>query len=501
MKQLHIHLYADSRAEFHNHAAYCVGTGRMGLALHQEYLEELTRAQELAHFAHIRGHGLFCDDMAIYQPYTDAQGVTHEHYCFTYLDRVMDSYLKLGLRPFLELGFMPAKMASGTQTIFYWAGNVTPPADMGKWTAMVKATLAHLRDRYGEKEVSSWPCEVWNEPNLVNFWENADKQKYLELYAATAKAVKEVLPDMRVGGPAICGGAGSQEWVDDFLRFCRDNRLPLDFVTRHAYMGQQTVKAGRYTYHDMCAVEDTLREMRRTREIIDSYPEYRGMEMHITEFNTSYNPLCPIHDTNLNAAYIAGLLACLGDVAASYSYWTFGDVFEESGVPPRPFHGGFGMIANGLIEKPTMWTFAFFSALTGECVYRDEHAVVTRNADGSYDAVLFNLCRGGGAPFEAEITLPEEGAYTLLTRTVDEACCNPLRVWHKMGEPASLSGDQLDFLRMAAKPRCDARMLAAGEPAKITLGCNAVVHARLAPCRPQTEYGYDYEWYRRPAVK
>ncbi|MBE5799120.1 MAG: xylan 1,4-beta-xylosidase [Clostridiales bacterium] len=495
MKQLRIALSADSRADFTNNAAFCVGTGRMGLALHQAYQEQLALAKELAGFQYIRGHGLFCDDMAIYQPYTDARGVSHEAYNFTYLDRVMDSYLKLGIRPFLELGFMPEKMASGTQTIFYWKGNVTPPSDMDKWTAMVKATLAHLRDRYGYDEVCRWPCEVWNEPNLVNFWENADKAKYLELYAATAKAVKEVLPDMRVGGPAICGGEGSQQWVDDFLRFCRDNQLPLDFVTRHAYMGQQTTKTGRYTYHAMCAVEDTYQEMKRTREIIDSYPEYRGMEMHITEFNTSYNPLCPIHDTNLNAAYIAGLLACLGDVAASYSYWTFGDVFEESGVPTRPFHGGFGMIAGGLIVKPTMWTFAFFNCLKGTPVYRDEHAVIACNADGSYEGVLWNLCREDKRDLCVSMEMPDGGAHTLLTRIVDEDCCNPLKVWHDMGEPASLSREELEFLRVAAQPVCQSRLLKEGEPVQMTLGRNAVMHFKLRPYRPAHEYGYDYEWY------
>lgn len=497
MKKISIALGENSRAEFHNNAAYCVGTGRMGLALHKEYLDQLEMAQNLAGFAHIRGHGLFCDDMAIYQPYTDAQGVTHEAYNFTYLDRVMDSYLRLGLRPFLELGFMPKKMASGTQTIFYWEGNVTPPADMAKWTAMVRSTLAHLRDRYGYEEVCRWPCEVWNEPNLKNFWENADKEKYLELYAATAKAVKEVLPDMRVGGPAICGGTGSQEWVDDFLRFCRDEHLPLDFVTRHAYMGQQTTKVGRYTYHLMCDPEVTLSEMRRTREIIDSYPEYRGMEMHITEFNTSYNPLCPIHDTNLNAAYIAGLLGCLGDVAASYSYWTFGDVFEELGVPSRPFHGGFGMIANGLIPKPTMWTFAFFNRLKGEPVYRSENAVLVKNSDGSYEGVLWNLCSEGNTPLDVEIALPEPGEYTMLLSTVDEDCCNPLKAWHEMGEPASLTHAELDFLRASGQPLCTSRLLKKGEVARVTLSRNAVVHVTLRPYRPTPEYGYDYTWYMR----
>ena len=493
MKEHAIILREDSRATFTNNAMYCVGTGRMGLALHKEYLNELERVQALAPFRHIRGHGLFCDDMAIYQPYTDAEGATHEAYNFTYLDRVMDAYRDAGLKPFLELGFMPEKLASGGQTIFYWKGNTTPPADEGKWCALVKATLAHLRDRYGEEEVSAWPCEVWNEPNLPGFWESADKAKYLRLYEITALAVKEVLPGMRVGGPAICGGDGSQQWIADFLTFCRDRKLPLDFVTRHAYMGQTPHRVGKYMYHEMCEVQYTYNEMKQSREIIDSFPEFRGMPMHITEFNTSYNPLCPIHDTNLNAAYIAGLLGCLGDVAASYSYRTFGDVFEECGVPSRPFHGGFGLMAADNIPKPALWTFAFFSHLTGEPVWRDEQSVVVKNPDGSFEGVCWNLCRDGRTEKTVTVTLPGEGQYTLLTSLVDEATCNPLKVWHEMGEPASLTAGEVQFLRAAAQPLCTSA-IAEGQ-AQITLGANGVAHFLLKPYQPQPEYGYDYQWY------
>ena len=500
MKRYNIQVKAGDQAAFHNQAAYCVGTGRMGLALQKEYQDQLAMVQELCGFKHIRGHGLFSDDMSIYQPYKDAEDQWHDAYCFTYLDRVMDSYLSLGIKPFLELGFMPEKMASGTQTIFYWKGNVTPPKDDATWVNMVKATLRHLAERYGEEEVSGWPCEVWNEPNLPGFWENADEEKYHHLYEITAKAVKEALPGMKVGGPAICGGPTSLDWVRNFLQFCRDQKLPLNFVTRHAYMGNTPEHKGRYLYHEMRTVEDTVAEMEATREIIDSFPEYRGMPMHITEFNTSYNPFCPIHDTNLNAAYIAGLLARLGDVAASYSYWTFGDVFEEQGVPSRPFHGGFGMVANQLIPKPTLWTFAFFNGLRGEPVYRDERVVLTRRADGSYEGVAWNLCRGSREAVELELAVPAEGCYALLTRAVDEEGTNPLKAWHEMGEPASLTQEQLHFLRQAGQPRCASESVEAKDghaTITLTLKENAVTHFVLAPVKCESEYGYDYTWYQQ----
>ena len=500
MKRYDIQVKSGDKADFVNNAAYCVGTGRMGLALQKEYQDQLAMVQELCGFKHIRGHGLFSDDMSIYQPYQDAAGNWHDAYCFTYLDRVMDSYLALGIKPFLELGFMPERMASGTQTIFYWKGNTTPPKNDAAWANMIKATLRHLADRYGEEEVSAWPCEVWNEPNLPGFWENADEAKYHHLYEISALAVKEALPGMKVGGPAICGGSTSLDWVRNFLTFCRDKRLPLDFVTRHAYMGNTPEHKGRYLYHEMRSVEDIMEEMQATREIIDSFPEYRGMPMHITEFNTSYNPFCPIHDTNLNAAYVAGLLARLGDVAASYSYWTFGDVFEEQGVPSRPFHGGFGMVANQMIPKPTLWTFAFFNGLRGETVYRDEHVVLTRRADGSYEGVAWNLCRENREPLTLALNVPGEGRYALLTRTVDEEVSNPLKAWHEMGEPASLTREQLSFLRQAGQPCCASESVTAeaGSAAiTLTLRENAVTHFVLVPVKDEPDYGYDYTWYQQ----
>ena len=124
---------------FNNEVDYCIGTGRMGLALQHEYLAQLKRVQEEIGFKYIRGHGLFCDDMAIYQTYQDEEGTVRVEYNFTYLDRVMDYYQELGLRPFLELGFMPTQLASGTQTIFYWKGNVTPPKTYEGWCELVKA--------------------------------------------------------------------------------------------------------------------------------------------------------------------------------------------------------------------------------------------------------------------------------------------------------------------------------------------------------------------------
>ena len=496
--QKEIVIHPGDTATFRNLTDYCVGTGRLDLALHREYQEQLSAVQAKCHFRHVRGHGLFSDQMGIWQEWGPPFADREQWFCFTYLDRVVDAWLENGLEPFLELGFMPEKLASSAQTLFYWKAHTVPPKDPEEWCRLVRETLRHLAARYGRERVETWPCEIWNEPNLPGFWEHADKEKYLELYRITVQAVREVLPGMRVGGPAICGGPGSQQWISDFLTFCRNGNLPVDFVTRHAYLGQTPEHKSRYMYHRMNAPEVLIAEMQESRNIIDSFPEYKGIPMYITEFNTSYNPFCPIHDTNLNAAFCASLLSRLGDVADGYSYWTFGDVFEEQGLPNRPFHGGFGMMANGLIPKPTLWAFSFFANLRGECVARNENAVVVRREDGGYEAVLWNLCAEKQENQELSLTFPVEGDAAALCEIVDGETCNPLACWHRMGEPADLNAEQLEFLRAAGQPArrvLPTEKKGAGTCVSLTLSPNAVVRLRLLPVARCEEPGYDYGWY------
>ncbi|MBE5877405.1 MAG: xylan 1,4-beta-xylosidase [Lachnospiraceae bacterium] len=495
MKRYTIH--KDAQIQFRNQVDYCIGTGRMGLALQQEYLEQLKLVQEEIGFQHIRGHGLFTDDMAIYHEYEDACGERRVEYNFTYLDLVMDSYRKLGLKPFLELGFMPQKLASGEQTIFYWKGNTTPPKNYETWCDMVVATLRHLMERYGEDEVVGWPIEVWNEPNLPGFWKGADMEEYFKLFQKSFEAIKKLDNRFRVGGPAICG-VQDEFWIRSFMEFCHKEQIPVDFVTRHHYTTELPEPVGHYGYAELSEAEAGFANLQTTRDIIDCFEEYKGLEIHITEFNTSYIPNCPLHDTNQNAAYIAQQLSRLGDVNESYSYWTFGDIFEEQGVPFTPFHGGFGLVANGGIPKPTFWTFKFFKDLQGKCVHKSEDMVLLQKEDGSYCGIMWNCSRvRTGEALTIEVTIPDvmEGEYALLMKVVDEDTCNPLRVWHDLGEPASLKQEQKKLLQESARPFIVSKRITAENGQlqfEITVQEHGVVYFEVKSVKTKSDRGYDY---------
>lgn len=492
---------------FHNNVDFCVGTGRMGLALQKEYQEQLAFVQKYIGFQHIRGHGLFHDDMAIYQEnrekFFDPESPLHREYNFTYLDFVMDAYHEVGLKPFIELGFMPKKLARGENKVFYWQGHTSPPKDYELWKDLVKATLNHLIERYGADEVVTYPVEVWNEPNLWGFWEKADMQEYFKLFDESFAAVKEVDPRFKVGGPAVCGGS-DELWISSFMAHCHEKGIKPDFITRHHYTTEQPDRKGHYVYQELMDPEAGFANLQTTRDIIDGYPEYKGLPIHITEFNTSYSPDNPLHDTNQNAAFLCHQLSRLGDVNESYSYWTFGDIFEENGVPFAPFYGGFGLVANGCIPKPTFWSFVFFKDIKdGTCVHRSDECVVVKDGD-TYKGVIWNSNRTReGKELHIELTLPADGDYCLIEKTVDEKTCNPQKLWHDMGEPRSLSAAQKDLLRASAYPEVtSSRISAAGET---TLNFNlsefAVKYFTLTPAPLTPDRGFDYERAIRADVK
>ncbi|MCL2718248.1 MAG: xylan 1,4-beta-xylosidase [Lachnospiraceae bacterium] len=530
MNKLSHHIKAGDTAPFKNNAAFCIGTGRMNLALRHEYHKQLKKVQKEIGFSYIRGHGLFHDDMAVYHTYkTDGiagseDGFEKEEYNFTYIDLVFDDYLALGLKPFVELGFMPKQMASGAQTVFWWKGNVTPPSDYDKWARLVCAAIKHWINRYGLDEVKTWPFEVWNEPNLKVFWQDADMPEYFKLYDVTARAVKSCHPGLKVGGPAICG-VNDELWMRMFLQYCKENNVPLDFVTRHAYGTEMPEADGHYVYQQLRKPEEFMLEPLGSRAIIDSFPEYKDMEMHITEFNTSYSPLNPVHDTNQNAAYVARLLSELGDSCASYSYWTFGDVFEEAGVAFTPFSGCFGLLTNGSIPKPTYFTYVFYKNLYEKAVAKSENFIITKAENGdlrgiAWNLVLENKLSPGGNSSEKttnstkhefsqfslndshnsiiiDLTIDvSNGTYFLLTKTVDENHCNPLKNWIDMGSPAYPSKQQIKLLRECAKPLITTKQSEVKDElfsTTLNLSANAVCYFELQKIVPQCDRGFRKE--------
>jgi xylan 1,4-beta-xylosidase len=420
---------------------FCVGTGRLELALRRDYQESLAMVQRDIGFRHIRGHGLFADGVGIHQPYEYA-GSRHVRHAFTYLDQVVDAYLDLGIAPFVELGFMPSGLACGDQTVFWWRGNVTPPRSWTEWAELVRATVAHLVDRYGLDRVREWPIEVWNEPDLTYFWPAADQDAYHRLYEVTAHTVKEVDASLQIGGPAISPGA-DDDWLPRFAEFVTVHKVPIDFVSRHAYSSGPAQHVPFGTYQSLAPSSVLLEQFAGPRRQLRD-TALAELPVHITEFNSSYRPDNPIHDTAFHAAYLAPVVAAGGDLVDSFSYWTFCDVFEEAGVPTTPFHGGFGLLTHRQIKKPTYHLYAFMARMGDDILARGPEYLLTRDDTG-------RVCVLAWGPVELSIPLAGTSAF-MLRSSVSETAGNAWVAWGEMGRPASPRPRQLDALREAAEP-------------------------------------------------
>jgi xylan 1,4-beta-xylosidase len=474
----------------------CVGTGRFNLALRQDYQESLALVQREIGFRYIRGHGLLHDDVAVHRPY-DVGGRRGTAYVFTYVDQVVDAYLKLGIKPFLELGFMPKGLASGDQTVFWWLGNVTPPRDHAEWARLVQALLRHLIDRYGLDEVRTWPVEVWNEPNLTHFWQDADQAAYFRLYETSVRAVKDVDAELQVGGPAISPGA--DDWWEPFAEFVTARDLPADFLSVHAYSSGPAQHVPFGTYQTLQRPQHLLDQFARPHKILAG-TALADRPLHVTEFNTSYRPDNPVHDTAYNAAYLAPVLAEGGEHAASFAYWTFSDVFEEEGVPASFFHGGFGMVAHRQVRKPTFHLYAFMARMGQEVLARGVDHLVTRHpSTGQVTVLAWQPVGGTDDPpepdrHELRLSIPVStggGRVFVMRHDVDEHAGNAWAAWREMGRPASPSGRQLDALHEASEPsrRAYSLPVSAGEARvdlDLTIARHGVTLVTLDPVPDET---------------
>ena len=210
----------------------CVAVGRAYLLLRADLLEQFAAAQKELGYRYCRFHALFDRDMDVVERAKDGSLTFKWHQ----IDKIYDALLAMGIRPFVELNPMPDALASGTQQLFWYKANVTPPQDYREWELLVHEFAKHLVRRYGLDEVRKWYFEVWNEPNLSGFW-SGTKDEYFKLYKASADGLKSVDGGLRIGGPA----SSKANWIQDMIDYCTDNSVPLDFISTHLYPQDEQV--------------------------------------------------------------------------------------------------------------------------------------------------------------------------------------------------------------------------------------------------------------------
>jgi xylan 1,4-beta-xylosidase len=413
---------------------HTIGSGHATLALRADWQAQMRRAHRELGFRHVRFHGLLGDDMGT----LIAEGETL-FYSFFNADQIFDFLLSIGMKPFVELSFMPAALASGDQTVFHYRANVSPPKDYACWAALIAKLVAHWVDRYGLGEVRQWFFEVWNEPNLDAFGSGAQGD-YFKLYRSTVEAIKSVDAALKVGGPATAANA----WIGDFIGFCEKSGAPADFISTHHYPTDAFGRPG----------DDTEAQLSQSRRSVlaDQAREVRRQAgerpVYFTEWSTSSNPRDAMHDEPYAAAFITKTIMEARGLVEGYSYWTFSDIFEENYFPSVPFHGGFGLLNIHGVAKPSYRAFELLHALGAELLtVEGAHPtvdvwVVRRARSVTVLLTNFALPRHPIADERVHVALANTQTPARASiRRIDSEHANAKRRWLQMGSPDYLSAE------------------------------------------------------------
>ncbi|HTS13349.1 MAG TPA: hypothetical protein VMH00_14625 [Candidatus Limnocylindrales bacterium] len=421
------------------------GSGRAVLAMRDGYRRDLREVKGITDLRYVRFHAILNDEVGVYDE--DAEG--HPVYNFSYVDQIYDGLLENGVRPFVELSFMPKKLAA-EQIVqgFWYKPIVAPPKDWNKWDDLISQFAKHLLDRYGIDEVSQWYFEVWNEPNL-DFWGGNPRQStYWGLYDHTARALKAVSPRLRVGGPATAQAA----WADAFIKHCHDNNIPVDFVSTHVY-GNDRSQDVFGTTEDIPRDQMVCRAVKKVHDQIQESSMPR-LPLIWSEFNASYKNEEDVTDTSYMGPWMADTIRQCDGLVDMMSYWTFSDVFEEQGVVKKPFYGGFGLIAVGGIPKPAFDAFELLHRLGDERIdVSSDMALVTRTKDGKLVLAVWNYAPPDETGTEKNVTLrfKDARARTATISIIDPAHSDSHTAYEKMGSPRYPTQEQINELRKASE--------------------------------------------------
>lgn len=421
------------------------GSGRAILSLRENYRNDLRALKTIASVKYIRFHNIFHDEVGVY----DEDSAGKPIYNWTYVDQIYDGLLENGVRPFVELGFMPNKLAAQPSTIhsFWYKPNVTPPKDWQKWADLNAAFAKHLIDRYGIDEVSKWYFEVWNEPD-IEFWAgNPKEETYYRFYDCTARALKQVSPKLMVGGPACA----MNTWLEGFIRHCHEGNIALDFVTCHTYAsGDEAVDPEGKIWPDPDALVGAFKSVRqRVRSSL-----MPNLPIIWSEYNACWANNVAVTDSTFMGPWLAYTVSEASPSADGMSFWTFSDVFEENGIALKPFYGGFGLLAPGGIPKPAFNAFKLLHELgTDRLPVDSRSALATRRSDGSLAFLLWNYtpARKQGSKRAFEVRLAGlEGTKAAKITVLDQHHGSSLTAWRAMGEPAFPTREQQKQLREAS---------------------------------------------------
>ncbi len=410
-------------------------------------------------------------------------------YDWTIIDRIFDAYVEAGNIPFVQVGFTPQALSDADgpyrhswsleqKGISITAGWAAPPNDLKKWGELIHAWARHLADRYGEDEVSTWPWEVWNEPD-GHYWTGTIPE-FCEMYGVTARAIKRALPNARVGGPHTCGAFNNekaQKFLRGFLQYVADEKPPIDFIAFHA-KGAPVVHDG----HVRMGVQKQLRDIETNLAIMSDFPTLKHLPMVLGESDPEGCAACSarVHPQNgyrngpLYGVYVVESMLRTYELSARAGIEIEGAVTWAFLFEDQPWFDGFRDLATNGIDKAVLNAFRMLGKLGGNWVEAtsdhglpldaileagvretpDVNAVATRDGDG-LSVLVWNYHDDDVVDGTAEVTLDLDGLpagpLKLTHYRMDHDHSNAYAAWKAMGAPQEVPDEARETLEAASK--------------------------------------------------
>ena len=414
-------------------------------------------------------------------------------YNWTIVDKILETYLRVGAKPFVEIGFMPKALSTHPdpyQHTFPKGGVFTgwsyPPNDYAKWGELVHKWVKHCVEKYGKAEVESWDWEVWNEPN-IGYW-HGTPEEYNKLYDYSADAVKRALPSARIGGPGTTGPANDKAaaFLRQFLEHCSSGKnyatgktgAPLDFISYHAKGRPEVVEQ-----HVRMGISRHLNDVGEGFKIVRSFPKFKDLPIVLSESDPEgcaacsarANPSNAYRNGTLYPAYTAAAMKSMLQLAdreqanlEGILTWAF--EFED-----QPYFDGFRTLATNGVDKPVLNVFRMAGLMQGDRVDTESDGALDVNtilSDGvrqpEVDALASSAGRHlstliwyyqdddvTGPPAEVHLNtsgIPREVKRVLVRHyRIDQTHSNAYTVWKAMGSPQQPTDEQYRALENAGQ--------------------------------------------------
>lgn len=364
--------------------------------LSREMQDLVTRVQKEIGFSYIKFNGILSEDMHVYSEDDSGNPV----YSFANVDKVLDFLLSVHLRPLIQFSFMPRLLAKESRYLFGYL--VSEPKSLEKWTALVRALVRHLLDRYGSDEVRTWLFSVWEQPDTPrSMYGFSSDQDFYRFYAATWRAVSETDPLLRIGSPAtfFILRSGYRNWYLPFWDWCRTHGCEPAFLSLHYYdttfseesRGRETFgfppvsHEGRdpepgFSPSGMALQEEADGFGSFVTQVLQERARFLPGEpsVYLTEWNSSPSQQDLLNDTCFKSCYIVKCILENYDRLDNYAFWSLTDWMGEAPQPPEMFHGGLGLFTSGGIPKAGYYAFVLLKKLGDELLGRGPGWFATR---------------------------------------------------------------------------------------------------------------------------